>query len=72
MLYAVGEVDNARGKRAGAVLAYAIEPQTGRLTLLNEETSGAPGRVIFPWMPPASARWWPIMARQHRGASNPR
>lgn len=43
VLYVVGEVDNARGKRAGAVLAYAIEPQTGRLTLLNEETSGGTG-----------------------------
>jgi len=42
-LYAVGEVDNARGKRAGAVSAYAIEPGSGKLTLLNEETSGGTG-----------------------------
>lgn len=43
VLYAVGEVDNALGKRAGVVVAYGIEPTTGKLTLLNEETSGGTG-----------------------------
>ena len=42
-LYAVGEVDDAQGKRAGAVSAYVVEPKTGKLTLLNQQTSGGTG-----------------------------
>jgi len=42
-LYAVAEVSDAQGKRAGAVNAYAIEAKTGKLTPLNQETSGGTG-----------------------------
>ncbi len=42
-LYAVGEVDDAQGKRAGAVSAFAIAGKTGKLTLLNQQTSGGTG-----------------------------
>jgi len=42
-LYAVGEVDEAQGKRGGAVNAYAIESATGRLASLNQQSSGGTG-----------------------------
>jgi len=42
-LYAVGEVNDTQGKRAGAVNAYAIEPKTGKLKFLNQQTSGGTG-----------------------------
>ena len=42
-LYAVGEVNDTQGKRAGAVNAYAIEAKTGNLTALNQQTSGGTG-----------------------------
>ncbi len=42
-LYAVGEVNDAQGKRAGAVLAYALDTKTGALKLLNQQTSGGTG-----------------------------
>lgn len=34
-LYAVNEVDNFRGQASGAVSAFAIDSQSGKLTLLN-------------------------------------
>jgi len=40
VLYACGEVDNFGGKQAGVISAFRIEPQTGRLTLLNQQPSG--------------------------------
>ncbi|MBI4662429.1 MAG: lactonase family protein [Verrucomicrobia bacterium] len=42
-LYAVGEIADFGGKRAGAVSALAIDSQTGKLTLLNQESSGGDG-----------------------------
>lgn len=42
-LYAVGEVDNTHGQRAGAVIAYGFDPGTGSLTQLNQQTSGGAG-----------------------------
>jgi 6-phosphogluconolactonase len=39
-LYAVSEVTTFDGQPGGAVYAYAIDPQTGRLTLLNRQPSG--------------------------------
>jgi len=42
-LYAVGEVDSTQGQRAGAVNAYAIATKTGKLTALNQQTSGGTG-----------------------------
>ncbi len=43
MLYAVGEVNDAQGKRAGAVNAYSLDTKTGRLVALNQQTSGGAG-----------------------------
>lgn len=42
-LYAVGEIGDFAGQRAGAVSAFAIEPRTGALTLLNQQSSGGQG-----------------------------
>jgi 6-phosphogluconolactonase len=42
-LYAAGEVDSFRGAKAGAVSAFAIDPASGKLTLLNQQTSGGQG-----------------------------
>jgi len=41
-LYAVNEVGDYKGPNSGAVTAFAIDPKTGKLTLLNERpTRGA-------------------------------
>lgn len=42
-LYAVGEVNDALGQRAGAVNAYSLDAKTGKLTALNQQTSGGTG-----------------------------
>ena len=43
-LYAVGEIDNFEGKKGvGGVSAFAIDPKTGDLTLLNQQSSGGAG-----------------------------
>ena len=42
-LYAVGEVANFGGKKAGAVSAFAIDSKTGKLTALNQQSSGGDG-----------------------------
>jgi 6-phosphogluconolactonase len=42
-LYAVGEINNFGGTRAGAVSAFSIEQETGKLTLLNQQPSGGGG-----------------------------
>jgi 6-phosphogluconolactonase len=42
-LYAVGEVSETQGKRAGAVNAYALDAKTGKLTFLSQQTSGGSG-----------------------------
>jgi len=42
-LYAVNEVGNFQGERAGAVSAFKVDPATGALTLLNQQSSGGPG-----------------------------
>lgn len=42
-IYAVGEVNDTQGKRGGAVNAFAIENKTGKLTALNQQTSGGTG-----------------------------
>ena len=42
-LYAISEIDNFEGKKAGGVSAFSIEPGTGKLTLLNQQTSGGTG-----------------------------
>jgi 6-phosphogluconolactonase len=42
-LYAVAEIDNFNGQHTGAVSAFRIEPETGKLTLLNQQASGGAG-----------------------------
>jgi 6-phosphogluconolactonase len=42
-LYAVGELDKFQGKAGGAVTAFSIDPKTGDLTLLNQQSSGGAG-----------------------------
>jgi 6-phosphogluconolactonase len=56
-LYAVNELGESRGDEGGAVSAYAVDPATGGLTLLNQRPSGgaapchlsldAEGRYLF-------------------------
>jgi 6-phosphogluconolactonase len=43
VLYAVSEIGNFDGKKAGAVAAFRIDPKTKALTLLNKQTSGGAG-----------------------------
>ena len=43
LLYAVGEMGNFQGKRAGAVSAFSVDPATGKLTLLNQQSSQGAG-----------------------------
>jgi len=42
-LYAVNEVKEFEGKAVGAVSAFSIERTTGRLTLVNQQSSGGSG-----------------------------
>jgi 6-phosphogluconolactonase len=42
-VYAVNEIDNFGGKKAGAISAFAIDARTGNLTNINQQTSGGPG-----------------------------
>jgi 6-phosphogluconolactonase len=42
-LYAVDEIDNFDGKKAGGVSAFAIDSSTGMLTRLNQQSSGGAG-----------------------------
>lgn len=42
-LYSVNEVNTAGGNPAGSVSAFAIDRTTGKLTALNQESSGGPG-----------------------------
>jgi 6-phosphogluconolactonase len=43
LVFAVNEVDFFEGKPTGAVSAFAIDPATGKLTLLNQRASGGAG-----------------------------
>ena len=42
-LYAVNEISNFEGKKCGGVGAFAIDPKSGALTLLNQKPSGGRG-----------------------------
>ncbi len=42
-LYAALEINNFQGKRAGAVAGFAIDAATGKLTAINQVSSGGPG-----------------------------
>jgi len=47
-LYAVNEIGDFNGEKAGGVSAYAIDPETGALTFLNQQSSkgGAPCHLV--------------------------
>jgi 6-phosphogluconolactonase len=42
-LYSCNEIDDFSGKKVGGISAFAIDPKTGNLTLLNQQPSGGPG-----------------------------
>ncbi len=42
-LYAVNEIGRFRDQKAGAVSAFAIDPESGKLTALNQQSSVGPG-----------------------------
>ncbi len=42
-LYAVGEIGDFRGGKTGAIGAFALDRETGRLALLNQQSSGGAG-----------------------------
>lgn len=42
-LYAVSEISEFQGKPVGSVSAYSIDPASGRLTLLNQQSSAGAG-----------------------------
>ena len=48
-LYAVNEVGNYKGEKAGGVSAYSIDPETGALTFINQQSSkgGAPCHLVL-------------------------
>jgi 6-phosphogluconolactonase len=43
VLYAVGEISDFGGHKTGIVSAFSIAPQSGKLTLLNQQPSGGAG-----------------------------
>ncbi len=47
-LYAVGEISSFEGQKTGAVSAFAVDPKTGDLTLLNQQSSegGGPCHLV--------------------------
>ncbi len=42
-LYAANEIGNFNGQHAGAITAYAVDAATGKLTELNQQSSGGDG-----------------------------
>jgi 6-phosphogluconolactonase len=42
-LYAVNEINNFGGQKAGGVTAFALDAKTGKLTELNQQSSGGEG-----------------------------
>jgi 6-phosphogluconolactonase len=43
LLYAVGEVDVMNGKKTGGVSGFTIDADSGKLTLINQQSSGGGG-----------------------------
>ena len=43
VLYSIGEISKFGGKKAGSVSAFAIDTSSGKLTALNQQTSGGDG-----------------------------
>ena len=42
-VYAVGEISDFQGKKTGGVSAFAVNPKTGQLKLINQQTSAGAG-----------------------------
>jgi 6-phosphogluconolactonase len=42
-LYAIGELPDFKGKKGGAISAFSIDPATGKLTLINQQSAGGSG-----------------------------
>lgn len=42
-LYAIGEVDEFKGQKAGGITAFSIDAASGKLTQLNQQNTGGPG-----------------------------
>ncbi|MGD9647377.1 MAG: lactonase family protein [Pirellulales bacterium] len=42
-VYAVGEISDFAGKKSGGVSAFKLDAETGRLTLINQQSSGGAG-----------------------------
>jgi len=42
-LFAIGEVGSFNGKKGGSVASFSIDPKTGALALINQQTSGGDG-----------------------------
>jgi len=42
-LYAIGEIDEFKDRKTGAIAAFSIDPATGKLTPINQQSSGGPG-----------------------------
>jgi 6-phosphogluconolactonase len=43
LLYSINRLGKSAGKPSGAVTAFAIDPSSGKLTLLNQQSSGGEG-----------------------------
>src|SRR5439155_6109558 len=41
-LYAIAEIDEFKGQKAGGIAAFAIDPASGKLTLINQQSTGGP------------------------------
>src|SRR5215467_12701157 len=41
-LYVINEIDDYEGRKSGSAEAYAIDPKTGTITLLNRQTLNSP------------------------------
>jgi 6-phosphogluconolactonase (cycloisomerase 2 family) len=60
VLYVVNEAMTWEGQAAGGVTACTYHPFTGRVTLLNSQSSAGTGPATWPWIPAAVSPWWPI------------
>src|SRR6266550_5106346 len=41
-LYAIAEIDEFKGQKAGGIAAFSIDPASGKLTPLNQQSTGGP------------------------------
>ncbi len=65
LLYAIGEIADFEGKKAGAVSAFSIASKTGKLTMLNQQPSQGPGPCHV--TVDRTGRW--VLVANYRGGS---